>query len=221
MTCPKCNKQYAIFDAMVCEDENGKTLWICPDCEVPLDDVESDDAERLQMAGQDRDAASAAPRLPIGEMIKQGIISAAEGDMPSMPDAETVETTHVLSLPIREKIKQAIMAVCMPYVTSMDMFEEGRPFMDVSDIAEEIARSVTEIIKDGATKEVVIGVHGGVAEPVSVPEGVSVKIRDYDIDGCEGDDLSQDEGGGQCVERNYGAESMVYYVGDEDDGDPC
>lgn len=126
-------------------------------------------------------------------------------------DTEEIVAIAAPTLPIRERIKQAIIS----------SIGEDRPFMDVPDIAEEITCSVMEIIKDGATKEVVIGVHGGVASPVSVPEGVSVKIRDYDIDGCEDDDLAQDEGGGRCVERNYGGKELAYYVGDEDDGDPC
>ena len=40
--------------------------------------------------------------------------------------------------------------------------------------------------------KIVISVCGGVAEPMYVPENVTVEIRDYDTDGCDPDDLDDD-----------------------------
>ena len=54
----------------------------------------------------------------------------------------------------------------------------------------------------GATmsKTVRVIVSGGVVQHVEVPAGVTVIIRDYDVDGVESDLLQQDRGGDNYVE---------------------
>lgn len=188
MICPKCNNQYDIFNAAACEDENGKTLWICPDCEVPLNDSDAD---------------------PV--------------------------------LSIREKIKQAITST----------IGEDRPFMVVPDIAEEVTQKVMEVVgqnTQGACeycgkpkkspnyahhicasvkKEVVVTVTGGVASAEEIPPGIIVKIRDYDVEGCDEDKLVQDKEGNRYIEQIYHSSSATFteddtsYIGDDDDGNPC
>jgi len=49
-------------------------------------------------------------------------------------------------------------------------------------------------------KTVRVTVEGGVVQWVEVPEGVTVIVRDYDVDGSEEDQLDQDENGDQYVE---------------------
>ena len=40
-----------------------------------------------------------------------------------------------------------------------------------------------------------IEVRGGVAEVISIPEGVRVILRDYDVEGCSSEHLDIDEDG--------------------------
>ncbi len=47
--------------------------------------------------------------------------------------------------------------------------------------------------------EVHIDVEGGVVHCVTLPPGVTVTIRDYDIEGVEEDRVSVDEHGYECV----------------------
>ena len=49
-------------------------------------------------------------------------------------------------------------------------------------------------------KTVKITVQGGVVQHVEVPEGVTVIVRDYDVDGTETDLLQQDENGDNYIE---------------------
>ncbi len=49
-------------------------------------------------------------------------------------------------------------------------------------------------------KTVNITVSGGVVQNVEVPEGVTVIVRDYDVDGVESDLLQQDRGGDNYIE---------------------
>ena len=48
-----------------------------------------------------------------------------------------------------------------------------------------------------------IEVRGGVAEVISIPEGVRVILRDYDVEGCSSEHLDIDEDGEECVEGIY------------------
>ena len=49
-------------------------------------------------------------------------------------------------------------------------------------------------------KTVIITVEGGVVQNVEVPKGVTVIVRDYDVDGTESDLLQQDRGGDNYIE---------------------
>ncbi len=49
-------------------------------------------------------------------------------------------------------------------------------------------------------KTVTITVEGGVVQNVEVPEGVTVIVRDYDVEGVESDLLQQDENGDNYIE---------------------
>lgn len=128
----------------------------------------------------------------------------------------------------KDKIKQAIT----------DIIGEDRPFMVVSDIAEEVTQNVMGIIEQStqgacehcrkpenspicasARKEVVVTVTGGVAYVEEIPPGIIVKIRDYDIEGCDEDKLMQDKEGNRYIEAVLTEDDMSY-VGDDDDGDP-
>jgi hypothetical protein len=42
---------------------------------------------------------------------------------------------------------------------------------------------------------VIVQVSGGVAEVIEQPKGVTVQIRDYDVEGCDESELVQDERG--------------------------
>ena len=50
------------------------------------------------------------------------------------------------------------------------------------------------------SKTVRVIVSGGVVQHVEVPEGVTVIVRDYDVDGVESDLLQQDRGGDNYIE---------------------
>lgn len=52
-------------------------------------------------------------------------------------------------------------------------------------------------------KTVIITVEGGVVQHVQVPDGVTVIVRDYDVDGVEGDLLQQDRGGDHYIESTW------------------
>ena len=49
-------------------------------------------------------------------------------------------------------------------------------------------------------KTVTITVEGGVVQNVEVPEGVTVVVRDYDVEGIETDVFQQDRGGDNYIE---------------------
>lgn len=49
-------------------------------------------------------------------------------------------------------------------------------------------------------KIVRVTVEGGVIQWVEVPDGVTVIVRDYDVDGTEADQLQQDENGDEFIE---------------------
>lgn len=55
-------------------------------------------------------------------------------------------------------------------------------------------------------KIVRITVEGGVVQQVEVPEGVSVIVRDYDVEGSPFDLLPQDENGHHYFEANWNHE---------------
>jgi hypothetical protein len=132
------------------------------------------------------------------------------------------------------KIKQAII----------DTIGSDRPFMSVPDVAGEITQNVMGVIEQNTQgaceycgkpknspnhayhicasvkKDVVVTVTGGVAELEQIPPGIIVKIRDYDIEGCDEDKLTQDKEGNRYIEAVF-TENDVSYIGDDDDGDPC
>ncbi len=49
-------------------------------------------------------------------------------------------------------------------------------------------------------KMVKVTVEGGVVQYVEVPEGVTVVVRDYDVDGSEDEGLQQDDNGDKFIE---------------------
>jgi hypothetical protein len=49
-------------------------------------------------------------------------------------------------------------------------------------------------------KTVRITVEGGIVQHVEVPEGITVIVRDYDVDGFPPEVLVQDEQGDSCIE---------------------
>ena len=49
-------------------------------------------------------------------------------------------------------------------------------------------------------KIVRVTVEGGVVQHVEVPEGVQVVVRDYDVEGTDGDEREQDENGDHFIE---------------------
>lgn len=49
-------------------------------------------------------------------------------------------------------------------------------------------------------KIVRVTVEGGVIQHVEVPEGITVIVRDYDVEGCPPELLQQDENGDVCFE---------------------
>lgn len=58
---------------------------------------------------------------------------------------------------------------------------------------------------DDNEKDVVISVHGGVADLVSKPEGFTgrVLVRDYDVEGCDENQLQTDEDGDRYRENEF------------------
>lgn len=68
--------------------------------------------------------------------------------------------------------------------------------------------------------EVMIFVRGGVVDVVLIPPGITVMVRDYDVDGCEEDELDRDSSGHCYIETVHEAPGITYHVGDEDDGYP-
>jgi len=55
-------------------------------------------------------------------------------------------------------------------------------------------------------KTVTITVEGGVVQNVEVPEGVTVIVRDYDVESIESDLLQQDRGGDDYIESIWTSE---------------
>lgn len=47
---------------------------------------------------------------------------------------------------------------------------------------------------------VTITVEGGVVQHIDLPPGVRAVVKDYDIDGCDESDLTEDENGDEYVE---------------------
>ena len=58
-------------------------------------------------------------------------------------------------------------------------------------------------------KTVRVTVSGGVIQHVEVPEGVTVIVRDYDVDGVEPYLLQHDENGDGCVESIWTSEETT------------
>jgi len=56
---------------------------------------------------------------------------------------------------------------------------------------------------DKLLEQVIIEVRGGVADVVSNTAGCDVIIRDYDVEGCDEDQLLENENGDQYLEGNY------------------
>lgn len=52
-------------------------------------------------------------------------------------------------------------------------------------------------------KLVTVIVEGGVIQNITVPKGVTVIVRDYDIEGYEGEDLLIDDNGEDYIESRY------------------
>lgn len=199
MMCPKCSNQFDIYNAVIAEGKENEGRWICPECKVPLND--SDVTTKLDALLAD---SATVCKVPL----------------------EVVQT-------IEEKVKQAIEGT----------IGKDRPFMDVPDIAEEITQNVMGIIgqnTQGACeycgkpknspnyayhicasvkKEVVMTVLGGVVDGVAIPPGIVVKVRDYDVEGCDEDKLMQDKEGNRYIEAVFTEDDMSY-IGDYDDGDP-
>lgn len=48
-------------------------------------------------------------------------------------------------------------------------------------------------------KIVRVTVEGGVVQNVEVPKGVRVIVKDYDVEGCDDDQLEQDEAGDSFI----------------------
>lgn len=51
-----------------------------------------------------------------------------------------------------------------------------------------------------------ITVEGGVVQHVEFPPGVTVVVRDYDVDSCDMDDLERDENGDRYFEQTWQCE---------------
>jgi hypothetical protein len=60
-------------------------------------------------------------------------------------------------------------------------------------------------------KTVVISIHGGVADIESLPDGIKVIIRDYDIDGADDESLVTRIDGEDCIVSEY--ENKKFEVG--------
>ena len=58
-------------------------------------------------------------------------------------------------------------------------------------------------------KTVRITVSGGVVQHVEVPDGVTVIVRDYDVDGVENDLLQQDTGGDDYIKSIWTPERTL------------
>jgi hypothetical protein len=55
-------------------------------------------------------------------------------------------------------------------------------------------------------KTVRVVVEGGVIQHVEVPEGVVVVVNDYDVEGCESNDLQRDGNGDEFAEAIWESE---------------
>lgn len=56
-------------------------------------------------------------------------------------------------------------------------------------------------------KTIRVGVYGGLVQWVQdVPEGIEVRVFDYDTDGVDDGLLSKDDGGNACVVATYAGE---------------
>lgn len=182
MICPKCNNQFDIYNAVIAEDKENKEEWVCPECKVHLND--SDTATTLRDKIQQ--TAHQVLSSKLSPIIKDEVKQATKHFVGSKNDQAT-----------RDAIMQAIT----------DIIGEDRPFMDVPFVADEIAQNVMRIVEQNATKkEVVLSVLGGVVDVEVVPIGIAVKVRDYDVDGCDEDKLTRDEHGNWCCESIYGAD---------------
>ena len=68
-------------------------------------------------------------------------------------------------------------------------------------------------------KTVRVMVSGGVVQHVEVPEGVTVIVRDYDVEGVEPDLLQQDEEGNSYIEAIWTPEQASDFEGEHPLGD--
>lgn len=57
------------------------------------------------------------------------------------------------------------------------------------------------IKKKNKNKTVVVAIQDGMVEVHNIPKGISVIIRDYDIDGVDPERLVEDPDGELCIER--------------------
>lgn len=92
--------------------------------------------------------------------------------------------------------------------TIVKIIGKDRPFMDVPDVAEEIAQNILPIIEQHKTsgttpREVVVMVYGGVADISTATPGTTVTLRDYDVEGRYESDLKKDEFGEFYIESIY------------------
>ena len=58
----------------------------------------------------------------------------------------------------------------------------------------------------GTTERHTITVHvegGAVCDVEGVPPGIDVVVRDYDVEGGDADDVTEDDDGNECVETVY------------------
>ncbi len=56
-----------------------------------------------------------------------------------------------------------------------------------------------------AKQEIIIIVDGGLIQDVKIPKGcnVRVRVRDFDIEGCEEDEVTADSNGDEFIESVY------------------
>jgi hypothetical protein len=52
-------------------------------------------------------------------------------------------------------------------------------------------------------KIVRVTIEGGVCQHVEVPEGVTVIVRDYDVDGTDAEEFEQDDNGDKFIEATW------------------
>ncbi len=63
---------------------------------------------------------------------------------------------------------------------------------------------INELVHLSRERLIECSVHGGVFELDSeLPPGLTVRVRDYDIDGYASDRITEDEDGESCVESQY------------------